>query len=112
MPRILSEKDIELLSRMAPEFAGESCRGSGMPYKSLLPPLANHYAGSPEDFRERLERLTAEDLEYIVNLVFSGEESLHCIPPDYYLILEAEVSEKLGEEAARRLGGYYALSCE
>jgi hypothetical protein len=112
MPRELSSRDIELLKIMAPEFSGEQCSGSGMPYRSLLPPVANHYATSNEDFKARLERLPITDLRYLVDLIMSGEESLHCIPPEYYAILESRISETLGEDIARHLGSFYAMSCE
>jgi len=112
MVRILSEKDISLLSKMAPEFEGESCSGSGLPYRSLLPPIANHYSLDAEDFKVRLERLPSEDFEYLVDLILSGEESLHCIPPEYYSILEEKITKKMGEDISRKVSGYYAMSCE
>lgn len=112
MARILSDRDITLLSKMAPEFDGESCRGSGSPYRSLLPPIANHYSDDAEDFKERLERLPNEDFEYLVDLIMNGEESLHCIPPEYYSILEEKITKNMGEDIARRVSAFYAMSCE
>ena len=112
MVRTLSEKDITLLSKMSPEFDGESCRGSGAPYRSLLPPIANHYSQDAEDFKARIERLTDEDFNYLVGLILDGEESLHCIPPEYYSILEEKIAKKLGEVVARKVSAFYAMSCE
>lgn len=112
MPRELSERDITLLKTLAPEFTGESCTGSGMPYRSLLPPVANHYALNEDDFRRRINSLSAEDLSYLVDLVMTGEESLHCISPEYYAILEERISDTLGADIARRVAGYYAMTCE
>ncbi|NLV27707.1 MAG: hypothetical protein GXY48_11175 [Methanomicrobiales archaeon] len=112
MPRILSERDIQLLKTLAPEFTGEFCSGSGMPYRSLLPPVANHYAQNADDFRHRIEKLEEEDLIYLVDLIFTGEESLHCIPPDYFHVLEDRIKAVLGENTTRRLVGQYAMECE
>ncbi|WP_370573171.1 hypothetical protein, partial [Methanomethylovorans sp.] len=83
MPRELSQKDINLLKQVAPECKGLDCAGSGAPYKSILPPLANHFATSEKDFRERLEKLGQEDLEYLLSLIQNGSESLGCVPPHY-----------------------------
>lgn len=112
MSRLLSERDISLLKVLAPEFSGESCSGSGMPYRSLLPPVANHYAQNASDFRRRIELLKKEELMYLVDLVFTGEESLHCIPPDFFHELEERIREALGENIAKQLAGFYAMSCE
>jgi len=112
MPRELTEHDIRLLKILAPEFCGESCSGSGMPYRSILPPIANHYAQNEDDFRKRIDALSAEDLSYLVDLVMTGEESLHCISPEYYEILEQKISSTLGDDISRRVAGYYAMTCE
>lgn len=112
MPRELSERDIHLLEVLAPEFSGEHCKGSGLPYRSLLPPVANHYATSAEDFKRRIDRLSTDDLRYLIDLVMSGEESLHCISPEYYTALDQRISETLGEDIAHTIRGYYAMICE
>ncbi|MCQ1536162.1 hypothetical protein FTO70_10815 [Methanosarcina sp. KYL-1] len=100
MARILSDKDIDLLKKLAPECEDLLCSGSGVPYRSILPPLANHYSEDAIDFHRRLSGTSPEDLEYLISLIFSGEESLGCVPPDYITIFLRVVAEKLGEEAA------------
>ena len=112
MPRVLSDRDIRILSRLAPEFAGETCNGSGTAYKSILPPVANHYSKDAGDFKNRILSLEDYDLQYMVDLIITGEESLHCIPPDYYFIFENVIKEKIGEDKARQVAGAYAFSCE
>lgn len=112
MPRILSERDIRLLQVLAPEFCGEACRGSGMSYRSVLPPVANHYAQDAEDFKDRIDALQAEDLSYLIDLIFSGEESLHCIPFEYYTILEQKIRTVFGDDVAGKMAGFYAMTCE
>ncbi len=112
MVRVLTEQDIKLLSIMAPEFSGEACRGSGVAYKSLLPPVANHYSHNAEDFSERISRLSAKDFTYLTDLMLSGEESLHCLPPDYFTILEERIKVVAGSDTARKIGARYAMECE
>jgi hypothetical protein len=112
MPRVLSDRDIKILSMLAPDFSGETCNGSGTAYKSILPPVANHYSKDAADFKNRILSLEPGDLQYMVDLIITGEESLHCIPPDYYYIFEKVIKEKMGEETARKVAGAYAFSCE
>jgi len=100
MARILSEKDIDLLKKLAPECEDLLCAGSGLPYRSILPPLANHYSEDAIDFHRRVSGISAGDLEYLISLILSGEESLGCVPPDYIVIFLKVVEEKLGEDAA------------
>jgi len=100
MARILSERDVTILKKSAPECLGLVCAGSGGPYRSILPPLANHYATDAEDFGKRLERLNDDDLRYLVGLILDGSESLGCVPPDYIEVFLAFVDGRLGPDAA------------
>ncbi len=112
MPRLLNSEDIKILSKLAPEFSGEACAESGVHYKSILPPVANHYATCAEDFKERIERLTGDELERLVQLMLSGEESLHCLTPVYYSILEAKILKELGVDTANKVTAVYAINCQ
>jgi hypothetical protein len=107
MARILSETDIGILKTVAPECEGYLCSGSGMMYRSILPPLANHYAKDADDFRRRINLLSRYDLEYLVRLILSGEESLGCVPFEYIGVFIDTVSEKLGEEVATQVRNAY-----
>ena len=112
MVRTLNERDLILLTTMAPEYSGESCRGSGVAYRSLLPPVANHYSTSATDFMERINRLSSDDFRYMTELMLSGEESLHCLSPEYYSILEERIKAEAGPDIAREIGARYALECD
>jgi hypothetical protein len=103
LPRKLSKKDIDLLQQLAPEFKSLDCEGSGAPYRSILPPLANHFAASEKDFRSRLEKLNMEELQYLLLLIENGSESLGCIPTDYMQVFIDLVIEKIGEEKAEEV---------
>jgi hypothetical protein len=112
MARILSETDIGILKTVAPECEGYLCSGSGMTYRSILPPLANHYAKDADDFRKRINLLSRYDLEYLVRLILSGEESLGCVPFEYVSIFIDNVSEKLGEDLAAQVKeSYWKYEC-
>ncbi|MDD1645624.1 MAG: hypothetical protein LUP93_04840 [Methanomicrobiales archaeon] len=100
MPRELNDRDREILAKLAPECTDLVCSGSGVPFRSLLPPVANHFARDEADFRERIGRLNDEELRYLADLVLVGEESLGCVPPDFLEIFLWRVAERLGDEAA------------
>ena len=107
MARILSEKDIAILKTVASECEGYLCSGSGMTYRSILPPLANHYSKNSADFLGRIKLLSKSDLEYLVGLIISDEESLGCVPIEYIDLFIENVSERLGEEMATRVRNSY-----
>ncbi len=107
MARILSERDTAVLKKAAPECTGLVCAGSGGPYRSVLPPLANHYAADAADFLARLERLDDDDLRYLVGLVLDGSESLGCVPPDYIEVFLTFVDNRLGRDAALSILQHY-----
>jgi len=103
MARELSEKDWTLLKTLAPECDAVVCVSSGFVYRSILPPVANHYANDEQDFLERLSRLSNEDLRYLVSLVNDGSESLGCVEPKYAEIFIDFVRNRLGDENAESI---------
>ncbi|WP_094228730.1 hypothetical protein [Methanolobus psychrotolerans] len=107
MARELSPKDIDVLKKVAPECAGLECAGSKAPYKSILPPLSNHYAKSEDDFKSRISALNGDDLEYLLSLIRTGEESLGCVPPHYMTIFLELISERMGKENAEEIMTIY-----
>lgn len=107
MARILTEKDQDILKKCAPECEILLCSGSGVTYRSILPPVANHYAADADDFRERISRLTPDELEYLTTLILSGEESLCCLPPNYFAAFLERVTEHLGRSSRRDILNAY-----
>lgn len=110
MARILSEKDREILNKCAPECADLFCSEAGTPYRSVLPPVANHYAVNADDFRERISRLAPDELEYLTTLIIRGEESLCCLPPDYFTVFLNQVTKHLGRNVRREMLNAYRSS--
>jgi len=84
MSRQLSDYDWEILKKLAPELCEDgTCAGSGRKYRSILPPISMHYAKSKDDFRQRIEKLSDEELDYLICLAENGEESMTCIRPEH-----------------------------
>lgn len=113
MARILSETDLRILKIVAPECEGLICSGSGVPYRSILPPLANHYSKDATDFMRRIKSLSIYDLEYLIRLILSGEESLGCVPIEYLSLFIKYISDKLGEELGTQVRqAYQKFECD
>ncbi len=114
MPRLLSEKDRAMLRKLAPECSDLVCSGSGVPFRSLLPPVANHFAAGSDDFGVRLARLDDDELRTLVDLIENGEESLGCVPPACADVLISLLATRLGSGTAGRVLGIYeaAAGCE
>ena len=107
MPRELSDRDREILKKLAPECGDEVCSGSGHAFLSILPPVANHFSTSEGDFAERIGRLTDDDLRYLAGLILDGRESLGCAPVEYIEIFLKRVAERLGNRVAMDIVNLY-----
>jgi len=107
MPRVLDEQDLVILRKLAPECEEMICSGSGVEFRSLLPPVANHYAKSEDDFRQRLNRLDDKDLVYLIEKMRSGEESVACIPPELAEVLIDVIRLRVGKPEANEVLDIY-----
>jgi hypothetical protein len=112
MPRELSDRDREILKKLAPECGDEICSGSGHAFLSILPPVANHFAASEDDFSERIGHLPDDDLGYLVSLILDGRESLGCVPPGFIEIFLLRVAERLGNKPAVDIVNLYSEGAE
>jgi hypothetical protein len=112
MARNLSEKDIEMLKKLAPECADITCTGSGFDYQSILPPVSNHYALDNDDFEERLNRLDIFELRYLAEVILDGSESLGCIQPEHAEILVRLLSERVSEDVGEKVRLLYEAAGE
>jgi hypothetical protein len=99
MARELDQKDKEILRRLVPELDDLLSQGIDVEYMNILPPVANHHSRDEQDFRERLRRLSADDLRYLANHVLDGSESLGCLYPGYadafFEALEGRISSEI-----------------
>lgn len=102
--RKLSEKDAEILHKLAPE-AREPIH-----YRSILPPVSFHYATDEEDFEERLQRLSGEEISYLADRILDGSECLLCISPESARVFVSVLQSRLGEERAEKIRELYRTS--
>ncbi|MCX6688382.1 MAG: hypothetical protein NTZ39_01595 [Methanoregula sp.] len=107
MPRELSEKDIEILKKLAPECGDLTCSGSGHTFHSILPPVSNHFSEDENDFAERISRLSDEELTYIAGMIEKGEESMGCLPEEDVDSLVKLIHDRLSDEVAKRVISAY-----
>ena len=109
MSRILTEEDIRLLEKLAPECTSLTCAKSAAEYRSILAPVANHFAKDAEDFESRLLRLTDEEFSRIIAMIRSGEESIGCLPVECAEILISETMKRGNMNAANELYALYEM---
>lgn len=112
MARELSEYDLSILRKLAGSTDVPMCEHVGSGFRSILPPLWVHYRLSREQLTEGLRSLSDEELEYLVEQVRRGEESLHCAHPDHVQALLDEVDRMFGRDVAMELFEIYRLMSE
>lgn len=110
MARELSERDIEILVKLAPECSGMTCGGSGHAFQSILPPVSNHFAESAEDFERRLDRLDSGDLRWLMDRILDGSESLGCVQEEDMEALVQRIRSSISDEAAEEVLAHYLAS--
>jgi hypothetical protein len=112
MARTLSDRDIEILKKLAPECGETTCSGSGLDYRSILPPVSNHFALDDDDFEDRLKRLDIFDLRYLSEVILDGTESLGCIQPEHVEILARLLRERVSQEVGDEVMALYEAAGE
>lgn len=107
MPRELSEKDIAILKKLAPECDDLMCSGSGHMFHSILPPVSNHFAQDSDDFTRRISLLSDDELTYITDMIRKGEESMGCLPVEDVEALVHLIKDRLSAEIAQKVIAAY-----
>ena len=110
MARELSVDDMQILKKLAPELMDTSCTQSGHDFRSVLPPVSQHFSTSPHDFRERLVKLSDKELDYLIRLIFEGMESLHCVKKEHIDALVEVVGIRISNEKADELLELYTFA--
>jgi hypothetical protein len=104
MPREFTEKDIEIFNKLAPEARGTLIsREAGHQFPFILRPISHKFAESSEDFRARLERLSSEELDYLVGLALEGKEDVQSLVEEDRDELVEIVTKKISPERAKQL---------
>jgi len=110
MARKLNSLDLQILKKIAPELVDNTCGHAGWEFRSVLPPVSQHISTSNSDFRERLLKLSDEELNYLVNLIFEGMESLHCVKKEHVDALIEVAGEKISRIKAAELLELYKFA--
>ena len=104
MSREFTEKDIAIFNKLAPEAGGKLVsREAGHQFPYILRPISHKFAESSEDFKERLERLSSEELDYLVGLALEGKEDVQSLVEEDIEELINVVTEKVSPERAKQL---------
>lgn len=103
MARKLKPKDLDILRKLAPELVDPTCQHAGHEFRSVLPPISMHVSRTYEDFRQRLMKLSDDELNYLVNLILEGMESLHCVRKQYVDALIEVVGIRISKVKAAEL---------
>ena len=88
MAREFTQKDIDIFNKLAPELQGNIISPQGHQYLFILRPVSHRLAQSEEDFKERLLRLTDDELEYLVDLALKAQEDIRGLDEDMYTFFE------------------------
>jgi len=110
MARKLTLDDMQILKKLAPELMETSCAHSGHEFRSVLPPVSQHFSTSKNDFRERLVKLSDEELDYLIALIFEGMESLHCVKKEHVDTLVEVVGMRISKLKAAELLELYKFA--
>ncbi len=97
--RTLSDLDKRILAKLAPEFEGETGPAPGHDYKFILLPVSHKLSESPQDFANRANRLTDEELVYLIDLILQGEEDVRSLAEGDYDALVEIIGKRLPEKA-------------
>ncbi|MDR2943790.1 MAG: hypothetical protein LBU81_01670 [Methanosarcinales archaeon] len=108
MGRVFSETDIQIFNKLAPEAGGSTNSGAGHSFPFILRPVSHRFADSGEDFRERLSRLSTEEIDYLAGLVLSNQEEITSLNEEdmesFLELVEERISFNKRQEITRHLG--------
>ena len=99
--RTLTELDKNILAKLAPELEGATGPAPGHDFKFILLPVSHRISASPEDFAERVNRLTDNELEYLTEIILRGEEDVRSLAEGDYDALVDVVEKRLPGAGAR-----------
>ncbi|MDK2891957.1 hypothetical protein [Methanohalophilus sp.] len=103
MRREFTDRDMEIFNKLAPEAGGNNISSMGHPFPFILRPVSHKFAESAEDFKERLSRLSMEEIEYLADLVMEGTEEIRTLEDEDIDSFFEVVSEKVSAEKVEAL---------
>ena len=97
--RNLTDLDKTILAKLAPELEGTTGPAPGHDYKFILLPVSHKLAESPEDFANRVNKLTDEELNYLVELILKGDEDVRSLAEGDFDALVEVIEKRLPVKA-------------
>jgi hypothetical protein len=97
--RELSDLDKTILAKLAPELEGTTGPAPGHDYKFILLPVSHKFSESPEDFANRVNKLTDEELNYLVELILKGDEDVRSLAEGDFDALVDVMGKRLPSKA-------------
>lgn len=91
--------DKKILNKLAPELEGATGPAPGHDYKFILLPVSHKLSESPEDFANRADRLTDDELVYLIDLIMRDEEDVRSLAEGDYDALVEMIEKRLPEKA-------------
>lgn len=108
MGREFTDRDMEIFNKLAPEAGGNNISSMGHPFPFILRPVSHKFAESEEDFKERLTRLTPDEIEYLADLAMEGKEEIRTLEDEdidsFFEVLAEKVSTEKVESLKDKLG--------
>lgn len=98
--RTLTELDKKILAKLAPELEGTTGPSPGHDFKFILLPVSHRISESPDDFATRINKLTDDELRYIVDMIIEGEEDSRSLAEGDYEALVEVIEKRLPDKAA------------
>jgi hypothetical protein len=97
--RTLCDLDKKILAKIAPEFQGTTGPAPGHDYKFILLPVSHKLSESSEDFVNRVNRLTDDELIYVIDLIKKGDEDVRSLAEGDYDALLEMIEKRMPEKA-------------
>ncbi len=103
MGRVFNEMDNQIFNKLAPELSGNTMSNAGHNYPFILRPLSHKIAEDGDDFRNRMNKLDKEEMEYLFQLAMEGKEDIRSLEEDDVDTVLELIEEKLSTEKLKEL---------
>ena len=108
MSREFTEMDQKIFDKLAPELSGNTMSASGHNYPFILRPVSHKIAEDAQDFRDRMEKLDTEEIEYLFQLAMEGKEDIRSLEDEdvdtFMELVEVKLSAEKMKELKAKLG--------
>lgn len=95
--------DNRIFNKLAPELSGNTMSNAGHNYPFILRPISHKIASDALDFRNRMEKLDTEEMEYLFQLAMEGKEDIRSLEEEDVDTFIGIVEEKLSTDKMKEL---------